>query len=121
MKPPEPSSADHRTPYDALQLLPARREGDDKRINRARQIEELMELHFDGTIGTREELAEKLSDLLDRPITISKDPSWWGGAWHDGTYTAYYETTFHRKKRTVGFVRFVDGEVIHEERQGSTK
>jgi hypothetical protein len=108
------------TPDNARRLFGTRRKRDNKRIDtpedieQARQITELVQLHFDGTIDTMEELAEKYTELLDRPVTITKDPHWWND-WDD-TYTASYEATFGKKKRVVGFLRFQDAEVVREER-----
>jgi len=85
-------------------------------IERSRRIKELAELHYDGTLDTLEELAEKLSELIGRPATITKDPQWWGNDWYD-SYTASYELTVGKKKRVVGFLRFADAEVVRKERR----
>ena len=64
-------------------------------IERSRRIKELAELHYDGTLDTLEELAEKLSELIGRPATM----------------------TVGKKKRVVGFLRFADAEVVRKERR----
>ena len=117
-----PENARHLSGFrkDAERIRSQRKKDKEKKdnpedIEQARQITELVELHFDGTIDTQEELAEKLSEHIARSVTITKDPFWWDfGA---DSYTASYELTVGKKKRVVGFLRFADAEVVRKERR----
>lgn len=82
------------------------------------EILEIFELHVDGTIATQEELVERWSELLDRPVYIERDRNDWSNNWNE-SYTAFYTKTVGKKKpkqKAVGFIRFQDPEVTRESR-----
>jgi len=81
-------------------------------------ISEIFELHVDGTIDTLEELVERWSELLDRPVYIERNAGDSSNNWNE-SYTAFYTKTVGKKKpkqKAVGFLRFQDPEVTRESR-----
>ena len=82
------------------------------------EISEIFELHVDGTIATQEELVERWSELLDRPVYIERNAGDSSNNWNE-SYTAFYTKTVGKKKpkqKAVGFIRFQDPEVTRESR-----
>jgi hypothetical protein len=82
------------------------------------EISEIFELHIDGTIATQEELVERWSELLDRPVYIERNAGDSSNNWNE-SYTAFYIKTVGKKKpkqKAVGFIRFQDPEVTRESR-----
>ena len=82
------------------------------------EILEIFELHVDGTIATQEELVERWSELLDRPVYIERNAGDSSNNWNE-SYTAFYTKTVGKKKpkqKAVGFIRFQDPEVTRESR-----
>ena len=80
-----------------------------------RKIKELFELHIDGTIDTLEELAERWSELLDRPVYIESWSDFIGHPTGDDSYVGFYTKTVGKKKpkqRPVRFIHFIGRDAI---------